>query len=499
MMAKGNTTALSFFEILDHIRGIEFLRERMHAYEAQKNELFERWYRETGESGEIYPSQGLLLTPFDYLPSLGKTILSDKALWDTLQVRWYLLELMNHPTRVEALLQTEALGFTAPKKLESRVMDYAQESGLALAVGDLGAAVVGHTHSRVSRRELLSKGPFVCLGKYARIPFVSGAMPDVFGAPAAIATMAMCHALSSVPRNGVFSDMHRQADLVKATFDWMRKEEFILDRKDKRQLLQRWKRNVMGVVETESVGMKRAALLFEQGVRTFRVYSPEPGNDVVELVQKLRKEYGATIEIFAGQVTDLDQAKRLEEEQVDGLYVGIGGGGRCITAVRSGSVVDWPNLLWQMRGEIGVPVIVEGGASDHVGVSMLLGATGIGVSRIAAGGTIESPGGLMYLVDRDGVWFKPYGGEASARTKYQDNKMLALGIPAFVEGETTKARKAYIKHVRATIVDNLYFLLEDLVLSLVFRGVASISDLQAIDPSPLRRLTHAGVIQQNTH
>jgi len=144
-------------------------------------------------------------------------------------------------------------------------------------------------------------------------------------------------------------------------------------------------------------------------------------------------------------------------------------------------------------------VIVEGGASDHVGVTLLLGASGIGVSRIAGGGTIESPGGLLYLVDKEGAWFKPYGGEASARTKYLDKIMLPLGIPAFVEGETTKAVKSYIAHIKPTIAASLYFLLEDVVLSLVFRGVGSISELQAIDPSPLRWISADGILRQKTH
>jgi hypothetical protein len=489
----------TFKEFQDQKIGGEFIDRELSAYAQQKIELFKRWYKQSGEAGEIYPSQGLLSTPFDYVSKLGKTILSDELLWDALQVRWYLLALMNHSERLDYLKKVESKKFSPPPKISSRVMECAQENGLALAIGDLGAVVVGHKNGRISRRDLLVQGPFTILGKYARIPFAGSAMPDVFGAPAAIATMAMCHALVSVPRNGVFSDIKRQVDLVKSSFEWLKQDEILHNHQDRKELVKRWKRNIMGVIEAEMGGKERASLLYEAGVRTFRVYSPEPGRDVIKMVEWLRNEYGNKIEIFAGQVTAVFQAKELEQKGADGLYIGIGGGGRCITAVRSGSVVDWPNLLWQLRGEIQIPVIVEGGASDHVGVTLMLGATGIGVSRIAAGGTIESPGGLLYLVDQEGIWFKPYGGEASARTKYQDNKMLALGIPAFVEGETTKAVKAFIPHVRPTLVDNMYYLLEDLVLSLVFRGVSTIKELQAIDPSPLRRITGAGQEQQYTH
>jgi len=48
------------------------------------------------------------------------------------------------------------------------------------------------------------------------------------------------------------------------------------------------------------------------------------------------------------------------------LYIGIGGGGRCKTGPRSGTVIDWPELLWSLRGETSLPEIVEGGASEYV-------------------------------------------------------------------------------------------------------------------------------------
>ena len=149
----------------------------------------------------------------------------------------------------------------------------------------------------------------------------------------------------------------------------------------------------MGVIDAvPEKALLRAQALYKVGVRTFRVYSPEPGMNVVNTVKAIRKKFGTEIEIFAGQVVDVLQAQQIEEAGADGLYIGIGGGGRCITGVRSGSVIDWPILLWELRGKIKIPVIVEGGASDHIATTLALGASGIGVSRAVAGGTIESPG-----------------------------------------------------------------------------------------------------------
>jgi len=491
---------INFRDLLDNKKGEAYINRFAKSLYKNHSQFIERWYKITGEAKEIYPSQGLLVTPFDYLPYLGKTILSDEKLWQTLMTRWYLLELFNHPDRLTNLEKVEKNQFVAPQKVNCKVMTTALKEGLSLSVYDLGMNVVGTDESRISRRQLLEQGPFVKLGKYARIPFSGGAMPDIFGSVASIASMAMCHGLVCLPRNGMFSDIKRQTDLARESIIWMEEEPLLTMRKDKDNLLKRWQHNLVGVIEPDhGTSITRAKSLFKAGIRFFRVYSPEPGKEALLTVQNLRKEFGKEIEIFAGQVASVKQAYSLEKAGADGLYLGIGGGGRCITAMRSGSTVNWPELLWQMRGEINIPSIIEGGASEQIGVTLLLGASGIGVTRMAGGGTIESPGGLMYLVDDKGKWFKPYGGEASARTKYQDGKVMAFGIPSFVEGETTKAFKSYVPHVQPTLTENILLLLEDVVLSMVFRGASSIAQLQNINPSPLRRITPAGFMIQRTH
>jgi hypothetical protein len=229
--------------------GTDYIDRTFKEYEPDRNRLFAKWYGETGELGEIYPSQGLLRTPYDYLEHLGKTLMSEEELWETLKVRRYFLEIMNHPSRLESLARVQRGRFVPPSEVLSSVMDYSVNSGMALSIRDLGSVVIGANGKRISRRTLLASGPFVKLGKYARIPFASGAMPDVFGSPAALATVAMCHGLAGVPRNGVFSSVKRQVDLVKAVFKWMREEELVQQRPDKGSLLRMWKRNIMGVVE----------------------------------------------------------------------------------------------------------------------------------------------------------------------------------------------------------------------------------------------------------
>jgi hypothetical protein len=314
--------------------------------------------------------------------------------------------------------------------------------------------------------------------------------------------MAASHCLTAIPRNGILYDIKRQALVAKETFDWIDAiaDEILVGRKDKQKLVKYWKGNVVGTVEGKpESALKRAKELYKAGVRSFRVYSPEPGSGPVATVKALRKKYHDGIEIFTGQIVDVDQAKKAEAAGADGIFVGIGGGGRCVTGLRSGSLVDWPELLWKLRGQINIPVIVEGGASDHVAISLLLGASGIGVSRVVSGGTIESPGGALFCATKEGKLFKPYGGEASARTKFLDLKLLPFDTASFVEGETTKAEMNYVKHSAPTLTYNLHLLLEDAVLALVFRGAEDLYELHTINPSPIKRITGAGDFQKNTH
>lgn len=497
-----NISNLPFSSFRDNQLWESYIKEKLAPFEKDLPTYLKYWYTESQDNSQAYPSQGLLKTPFDFLNNDKKAMLPLQKVMEILRIRHYFLEIFNHPERISELKQVQKVKFVVPTKINSSVMERNIKNGLAISISDLGIRVEGSQRKRVSRKVRLNHGPFVKLGKYARSMLVGSAMPDVWGSVYAIATMAQCLSLSGVPRNGPFSEIKRQVDLARQVFKTLEMSEVLIGRSSsqKKELLKIWKRNIMGVIDADpQKAIQRATELYKVGVRTFRVYSPEPGQGPVETVKALRKVFGDKVELFAGQVVDVLQAKQIEAAGADGLYVGIGGGGRCITGVRSGSVIDWPVLLWEMRGEINIPVIVEGGASDHIATTLALGATGIGVSRIAAGGTIESPGGMLYNIDSDGKFFKPYGGEASARTKFLDKKMLPFNMPSFVEGETSKAYMNHLPYGVPTIPFHIHNLTEDIILSLVFRSVEDIAQFQALDPSPLRLNTAQGASSQNTH
>ncbi len=491
-----------FKDLRDPIKGRARIEKALEHLESDPTKYLAKWYSFSKENGDVYPDQGLVRTPYDHLNYRSSQMLPYEKTIETLRLRLFFLEMFNHQYRINFLRETDKKPYTAPEKIDCLAIETAKKTGLSLSIGDIGASVVGSQKERQSRTLRYAQGPFVKIGKHARMIFVGSDSPDVWNTSAAISTMAASHCLATVPRNGVLVDIKRQTDLAKKVFaDLKELKDLILSKRtDKDEVYGYWKRNVGGVIEaTHEKALIRATELYKAGIRTFRIYSPEPGMEIIKTTKMLRKRFGSEIEIFTGQIVDVEQAKQVEAAGADGIFVGIGGGGRCITGVRSGSVIDWPMLVWELRGEIKIPVIVEGGASDHIALTLLLGAAGIGVSRVVSGGTIESPGGLLYCADNNGKLYKPYGGEASARTKFLENKVLPFEIPSFVEGETSKSELSFIEHALPTLTYNLHHLNEEAILAMVFRNVASIADLHNINPSPLKRSTNFDSQQRQTH
>lgn len=471
--------------------------------------IWKEYEREShADPQKAYPSQGLVRTPYDSdrCKDAELVTLEDELIEITFKTSLYYLELLNHPDRLKALLRVNAQPFIAPSVQRAQpIFVQAESERRALAITELALQAQGADRPRASRTQRLVEGPFVKLGTQARSILCGSANPECWGSAPALATMAQVHSLVGVPRDGLFTDIQRQADLAKKAFEWLEKSPVLVGRakEEQQQLLRFWRHNLMGILEPEATkALPRAEKLYEVGIRTFRVYSPEPGTDLEWTVTKLRqmerKLNWEPIEIFAGQVISVAQAVKLQDRGANGIYIGIGGGGRCITGVRSGLAIDWPQLVEKLRGQIRIPVIVEGGASDAIAQTLAVGASGIGVTRSVGGGTLESPGGWTFFKDSKSM-FKPYGGEASARVKYLGGRGGPFGVIQYVEGQTTEANINYDRVTVPTLLHNYYLLNGDAILSLVFQNVKDIPEFQQVGFDSLVRVSPMDLVLRNTH
>jgi hypothetical protein len=414
------STPLSFESLLkDPAVAEKYIREK---YDDLLAFGFITWLNDQLSQASETASQGLILTGYEgedkHKPPMWE--MPRELVNQTILAWLYYLDLLNHPERLTALYENSDTTFIPPAEVDNPIFAEAIRNRQALTIGDLKLQAGGTDSKRRSRTTLHANGPFISyqhqVGEggraQARNLLVGGANPDIFGSAMAIATMAQSHSLVALPRDGFFSRVQSQVALASEVFTWLEKSPVLHGRPfaEKNKLIEFYKHNVVGVLEAnpEKV-LKRAQALYDVGIRTFRIYSPEPGSDALVTLKKLRawqkSDHLEPIEIFVGQVVDVPQAIALQAAGADALYVGIGGGGRCITGVVGGLTINWPQLVWELRGKIEIPIIVEGGANDYINETVAVGASGIGVVG-KFGGTIETPGGIQYFVDGNGEIFK---------------------------------------------------------------------------------------------
>ena len=134
----------------------------------------------------------------------------------------------------------------------------------------------------------------------------------------------------------------------------------------------------------------------------------------IETTKLLRKTFGTSIEIIAGNIATPAAARDLAKAGADGLKVGIGPGAACTTRIVTGVGVPQLTAIMDVAKEaekLGIPFIADGGVknSGDFSKAMAGGANTVMIGNLLAG-CKESPG--EYILDR-GVAYKYYRGMAS--------------------------------------------------------------------------------------
>src|SRR3989344_1582052 len=221
--------------------------------------------------------------------------------------------------------------------------------------------------------------------------------------------------------------------------------------------------------------------------------------NVLLTVREIKKKYGDQFDVYAGNVSEGDSAKRLLDAGADGIGVGQGPGSICTTRIVAGIGCPQVTAVYNcVTATVGsdVPVCADGGVrySGDIPVAIGAGAHSVMLGRVFAG-TREAPGEIQM---HRGVPVKMYRGmgslsamEASraSRERYrQGGTPSAKLVPEGIEG---------VVPFQGDLKDVLHQLLGGLRSGMGDVGAANIEELR--EKADFHRITGAGAAETHPH
>ena len=247
------------------------------------------------------------------------------------------------------------------------------------------------------------------------------------------------------------------------------------------ELLDSQKRYVVGAGINTRDFEKRVPALIEAGADVLCIDSSEGFSEwQSRTLGWIKKTYGDTVKVGAGNVVDRDGFRFLAECGADFIKVGIGGGSICITREQKGigrgqatAVMEVAKARDEYFEKTGVyiPVCADGGIvyDYHMTLALAMGADFIMLGRYFARFD-ESPSNKVNI---NGSYMKEYWGEGSARARnWQRYDMGGAAKLSFEEGVDS-----YVPYA-GPLKDNVGLSLSKVRSTMCNCGALSIPELQ---------------------
>lgn len=246
--------------------------------------------------------------------------------------------------------------------------------------------------------------------------------------------------------------------------------------------------------------MERIPALKEAGADVLCIDSSDGFSEWQGNVLKyVRKNYGDSVKIGAGNIVDAEGFNYLVEQGADFIKVGIGGGSICITREQKGigmgqatallNVAKARDVYYKKTG-IYVPICSDGGIVHdyHIPLALAMGADFIMMGRYFARFD-ESPTKKVLI---NGSYLKEYWGEGSNRARnwqrYDDGGKDELKFEEGVDSYVPYAGK---------LKDNLDITIGKIKATMSSCGALSIKELQ--ENSKITLVSSTSIIEGGSH
>ncbi|GIP26192.1 inosine 5-monophosphate dehydrogenase [Paenibacillus sp. J23TS9] len=203
------------------------------------------------------------------------------------------------------------------------------------------------------------------------------------------------------------------------------RKDYNTNKKNENELIDESKRYMVGAGINTRDYAERIPALLQAGVDVLCIDSSEGFTEWQKIVlEYVRKNYGDTVKIGAGNIVDREGFRFLAEAGADFVKVGIGGGAICITREQKGigrgqatALIEAAKARDEYFNETGiyVPICSDGGTVHdyHITLALAMGADFLMLGRYFARFD-ESP---TKKVNINGSYMKEYWGEGSTRAK----------------------------------------------------------------------------------
>lgn len=247
------------------------------------------------------------------------------------------------------------------------------------------------------------------------------------------------------------------------------------------EILDEHKRYIVGAGVNTRDYEERIPALVEAGADVLCIDSSEGYSEwQKQTIEFVRKKYGDTVKIGAGNVVDGDGFRFLADAGADFVKIGIGGGSICITREQKGigrgqatATIEVAKARDEYFEETGVyiPICSDGGIvyDYHMTLALAMGADFLMLGRYFSRFD-ESPTNKLMV---NGMYVKEYWGEGSNRARnWQRYDLGGEGKLKFEEGVDS-----YVPYA-GSLKDNVTLSLNKVKSTMCNCGALNIADLQ---------------------